>query len=98
MHKFQQDYFFLKMSTKHFLKFTSERFVFRKTCPKTITLTFLPLINTAMFQNLLSKIIKNEILFTFSKAHSINSLIGMCYGKGDGKWKKNNNARTITFT
>ena len=72
MHKFQQNYFFLKMSTKHILKFTSEQFVFKKTCPKTITLTFPPLIYTAMFQNLLSKIIKNEILLTFSKAHSFN--------------------------
>ena len=30
MHKFQQNYFFLEMSTKHILKFTSERFVSQK--------------------------------------------------------------------
>ena len=65
MHKFQQNYFFLVMSTKHILKFTSERFVFQKTCPKTITLTFPPLIYTVMFQNLLSSIIKNEIHLRF---------------------------------
>ena len=53
-------------------QFTSEIFVLPKTCPKTNTLTFPPLIYTAMFQNLLSKIIKKEILFTFSKAHSLN--------------------------
>ena len=34
-------------------KFTPERFVFPKTCPRTITLTFPPLIYSAMFQNLL---------------------------------------------
>ena len=34
-------------------KFTPERFVFPKTCPRTITLTFPPLIYNAMFQNLL---------------------------------------------
>ena len=61
MHKFQQNYSLLDMSTKHILKFTSERFVFPKTCPKTITLTLPPLICTAIFQNLLFKIIKNEI-------------------------------------
>ena len=40
MPKFQPSYFFLEMSTKHILKFTSERFVLSKTCPRTITLTF----------------------------------------------------------
>ena len=34
-------------------KFTCERFVFPKTCPRTITLKFPPLIYTAMFHNLL---------------------------------------------
>ena len=34
-------------------KFTSKRFVFPKTYPRTITLTFPPLIYIAMFQNLL---------------------------------------------
>ena len=68
MHKF-----FLEMNTKHILKDNlKDNFVFPKTCPKTITLTFPPLIYTVMFQNLLSKIIKNEILFTFSNAHSLN--------------------------
>ena len=34
-------------------KFTSKRFVFPRTCPRTNTLTFPPLIYIAMFQNLL---------------------------------------------
>ena len=59
MHKFQQIYFFLEMSTKHILKFTSERFVL----PKTLILP--PLIYTAMFQNLLFNNIKNELHLRF---------------------------------
>ena len=43
LHKFQQSYFFLVMSTQHITKFTSERFVLPKTCPSTVTLTFPPL-------------------------------------------------------
>ena len=56
MHKFQQSYIFLEMTTTHihaYSEFRSERFVFLKTRPRTITLTFTPLIYTAMFQNLL---------------------------------------------
>ena len=54
MHKFQQSYFFLEMTnvTTHILNLHLKGF-FPKTCPRTITLTFLPLIYTAMFQNLL---------------------------------------------
>ena len=50
------------MRTEHIHKFTSEseRFVLPIACPSTITLTFTPLINTAMFQNLLFNNIKNE--------------------------------------
>ena len=48
------------MRTKHIHKFTSERFVLPKACPSTITLTFTPLIYTAMFQNVLFNNIKNE--------------------------------------
>ena len=48
------------MRTKHIHKFTSERFVLPKAFPSTITLTFTPLIYTAMFQNLLFNNIKNE--------------------------------------
>ena len=48
------------MRTKHVHKFTSEKFVLPKACPSTITLTFTPLIYTAMFQNLLFNNIKNE--------------------------------------
>ena len=55
------------MSTKHIPKFTSERSVVRKTCPSTITLTFPPLIYTAIFLNLLFNDIKNEILIHFLK-------------------------------
>ena len=52
MRKFQQSYFFLEMTTTHILNLHLKGF-FPKTCPRTITLTFLPLIYTAMFQNLL---------------------------------------------
>ena len=48
------------MRAKHIHKFTSERFVLPKARPSTITLTFTPLIYTAMFQNLLFNDIKNE--------------------------------------
>ena len=58
MHKFQQSYLSLEMSTKHNPKFTSERLVLPKTCPSTITLTFPPLKYTAMFQKLLFSDIK----------------------------------------
>ena len=48
------------MRTEHIHKFTSGRFVLPIACPSTITLTFTPLIYTAMFQNLLFNNIKNE--------------------------------------
>ena len=48
------------MRTKHIHKFISGRFVLPKAFPSTITLTFTPSINTAMFQNLLVNNIKNE--------------------------------------
>ena len=44
---------FLRNNHDTYSKFTSERFVFPKTCFRTITLTFPPLIYTAIFQNLL---------------------------------------------
>ena len=54
------------MRTKHIHKFTSERVVLPKAFPSTITLTFWPLIYTAMFQNLLFNNIKNvELIFDF---------------------------------
>ena len=74
-HKFQQSYFFLEMSTKHIPQFTSEIVVLSKTCPSTITLTFPPLIYTAMFQNLLFKNIKNEFHIHFLKFIEVY----MCY-------------------
>ena len=53
MHKFKQMLLFPRNDYDTYSKFTPERFVFPKTCPRTITLTFPPLIYTAMFQNLL---------------------------------------------
>ena len=53
MQKFQQSYFFPRNDYDIYSKFTSKRFVFPKTCPRTNTLTFPPLIYIAMFQNLL---------------------------------------------
>ena len=48
-------------------EFTPERFVFPKTCPRTITLTFPPLIHTAMFQYLLFNDV-NIIYYVFESA------------------------------
>ena len=58
---------FPRNETKHVPKYTSERFILPKTCPSTITLTFPPLIYTAMFQNLLFNHIKNEFHIHFPK-------------------------------
>ena len=54
-------------------KFTSKRFVFPKTYPRTITLTFPPLIYIAMFQNLLFnnvniKIFTLDFVYVFESA------------------------------
>ena len=48
-------------------EFTPERFVFPKTCPRTITLTFPPLIHTAMFQYLLFNDV-NIVYYVFESA------------------------------
>ena len=60
------------MRTDHIHKFTSERFVLQIACPSTITLTFTPLIYTAMFQNLLFNNIKNE-------SHTVERIFDFAY-------------------
>ena len=53
MHKFQQSYFFLEMTTTHILNLHLKDLFSKKTCSRTNTLSFPPLIYTAMFQNLI---------------------------------------------
>ena len=60
------------MRMKHIHKFTSEKFSLPKACPSTITLTFTPLIYTAMFQNLLFKNIINEF-------HTVEPIFDVVY-------------------
>ena len=76
MHKFLQSYFFLEMTTTYIL-ITSERFVFPKTCPRTMMLKFPPLIYTEMFQNLLFKNV-NTKSFMFDFVYVFESVCIKC--------------------
>ena len=59
-------------------KFTSERFVFPKACPRTITLTFPPLIYTAMCQHLLFNNVNNKS-FIFDFVYVFESACIKCF-------------------